>query len=78
MRGYATSNHDGEFLINAEVGDSLTFSMLGFQEAHIAVKSKMQPLTVKMSSGAIELKEVSVKSDKVHDRELLLARHTGL
>lgn len=68
MRGYATSNHDGEFLINAEVGDSLTFSMLGFQEAHIAVKSKMQPLTVKMSSGAIELKEVSVKSDKVHER----------
>ena len=56
MRGYATSNHDGEFLINAEVGDSLTFSMLGFQEAHIAVKSKMQPLTVKMSSGAFELK----------------------
>ena len=41
MRGYATSNHDGEFLINAEVGDSLTFSMLGFQEAHIAVKSKI-------------------------------------
>lgn len=68
MRGYATSTNDGVFSINAEVGDSLVFSMLGFQEVHIAVKGNMNPVTVKMRSGAIELKEVSVKSDKVHER----------
>lgn len=68
MRGYATSSNNGSFSINAERGDSLTFTMLGFQEVHIAVKGDMKPLTVKMGSGAIELKEVSVKSDKVHER----------
>ncbi len=68
MRGYATSSGNGVFSINAEVGDSLTFSMLGFQEEHIAVKANIEPFTIKMRSGAIELKEVSVKSDKVHER----------
>lgn len=68
MCGYATSGNNGVFSINAEVGDSLIFSMLGFQEVHIAVKGNMKPLTIKMCSGAIELKEVSVRSDKVHER----------
>lgn len=47
MRGYATSSNNGSFSINAERGDSLTFTMLGFQEVHIAVKGDMKPLTVK-------------------------------
>lgn len=68
MRGYTTSSNNGFFSIHAEVGDSLTFSMLGLQEVHVAVEGNMTPLTIKMCSGAIELKEVSVKSDRVHER----------
>lgn len=67
MQGYAMSKADGAFSITAEVGDSLNFSMLGFKSQTFAVKDNMKPLTVKMSSGAIELKEVKVKSDKVHE-----------
>lgn len=68
MRGFATSGNDGAFTIKADDGDSLNFSMLGFREQQIAVKNGMKPLTIKMHSGAIELKEVAVKSDKVHER----------
>lgn len=67
MQGYAMSKDDGAFSITAEVGDSLNFSMLGFKSQAFAVKDNMKPLTVKMSSGAIELKEVKVKSDRVHE-----------
>jgi len=67
MQGYAMSKDDGAFSITAEVGDSLNFSMLGFKSQTFAVKDNMKPLTVKMSSGAIELKEVKVKSDRVHE-----------
>ena len=67
MQGYAMSKADGAFSITAEVGDSLNFSMLGFKSQTFAVKDNMKPLTVKMSSGAIELKEVKVKSDRVHE-----------
>lgn len=68
MRSYAMSNDEGAFSINAEAEDTLTFSMLGFQEVNVVVKGNMKPLMVKMCSGSIELKEVSVKSDKVHER----------
>jgi hypothetical protein len=68
MCGYTRSGGDGAFTIKAEDGDTLEFSMLGFKSQRIAVKSGMKPLTVKMSDGAIELKEVTVKSDKVHER----------
>lgn len=68
MRGYASTGSDGTFSIKVEAGDSLEFSMLGFKTQHIAVKSGMKPVTVKMSDGRIELKEVTVKSDKVHER----------
>ncbi|MGN1254278.1 MAG: carboxypeptidase-like regulatory domain-containing protein, partial [Prevotella sp.] len=67
MRGYAMSKADGAFSITAEVGDSLNFSMLGLKSQTFEVKDNMKPLTVRMSSGAIELKEVKVKSDRVHE-----------
>lgn len=67
LGGYASSGSDGSFSIKAETGDSLIFSMLGFKNQHIAVSSNMKPLTIRMSDGAIELREVKVKSDKVHE-----------
>ena len=67
LDGYASSASDGSFSIKAEAGDSLIFSMLGFKNQHIAVSSNMKPLTIRMSDGAIELREVKVKSDKVHE-----------
>ena len=67
LGGYASSASDGSFSIKAEAGDSLIFSMLGFKNQHIAVSSNMKPLTIRMSDGAIELREVKVKSDKVHE-----------
>lgn len=67
LGGYASSASDGSFSIKAEAGDSLIFSMLGFKNQHIVVSSNMKPLTIRMSDGAIELREVKVKSDKVHE-----------
>ncbi len=68
MRGYTSSGSDGAFSIKAETGDMLEFSMLGFENEEVAVKEGMKPLTVKMKSSSIELREVTVKSDKVHER----------
>ncbi|MGI6224115.1 MAG: hypothetical protein ACOYJG_10960 [Prevotella sp.] len=68
MRGYARSGGDGAFSIKAEAGDTLEFSLLGFENVKVAVKEAMKPFTVKMRSSSIELKEVTVKSDKVHER----------
>ena len=67
MGGYTSSGSDGAFTIKAQAGDSLTFSMLGFKTRRIAVVGNMKPLTVSMSDGSIELHEVTVKSDKVHE-----------
>lgn len=67
MRGYTRSGSDGTFSIKAETSDTLEFSMLGFKSQHVAVKNNMKPLTIRMSDGAIELREVKVKSDKVHE-----------
>lgn len=67
MRGYTRSGSDGTFSIKAETSDTLEFSMLGFKSQHVAVKNNMKPLTIRMTDGAIELKEVTVKSDKVHE-----------
>ena len=67
LGGYTSSGGDGTFSIKAETGDSLTFSMLGFKTQHIAVTNNMKPLAIRMSDGAIELREVKVKSDKVHE-----------
>lgn len=67
LGGYTNSGSDGSFRIKAEAGDSLLFSMLGFKSQHVAVTNNMKPLTIRMSDGAIELKEVAVKSDKVYE-----------
>lgn len=67
MRGYTRSGSDGTFSIKAETSDTLEFSMLGFKSQHVAVTNNMKPLTIRMTDGAIELKEVTVKSDKVHE-----------
>jgi hypothetical protein len=67
MGGYTSSGSDGAFTIKAQAGDSLTFSMLGFKTRRIAVVGNMKPMTVSMSDGSIELHEVTVKSDKVHE-----------
>ena len=67
LDGYTSSGIDGSFSIKAETGDSLIFSMLGFKMQCIAVSGNMKPLTIRMSDGAIELREVKVKSDKVHE-----------
>ena len=67
MRGYANSSSDGSFCIKAEIGDTLEFSMLGFKSQRIEIEGGMKPLIVKMSDDAIKLKEVTVKSDKVHE-----------
>ncbi|GJG28417.1 hypothetical protein PRRU23_21170 [Segatella bryantii] len=45
----------------------LEFSMLGFKSQRIEIEGGMKPLIVKMSDDAIKLKEVTVKSDKVHE-----------
>lgn len=68
LRGYSTSKADGRFSIGAEAGDTLSFSLLGFRTQSVAVSSNSKPLTVKMKSDAISLKEVTVKPDKVHER----------
>lgn len=65
--GFTTSKSDGSFDIKAEVGDTLNFSMLGLKEQNIAVRSNMNFQTVKMKNTAIELKEVSVKSEKIRE-----------
>lgn len=67
LGGYTSSGSDGSFSIKAETGDSLIFSMLGFKTQRVAISSNMKPLTIRMSDGAIELREVKVKSDKVHE-----------
>ena len=67
MRGYTCSSSDGSFCIKAEIGDMLEFSMLGFKSQRIEIECGMKPLIVKMSDDAIKLKEVTVKSDKVHE-----------
>ena len=67
LDGYTSSGSDGSFSIKAEAGDSLIFSMLGFKTQRIAISGNMKPLTIRMSDGAIALKEVTVKSDKVHE-----------
>ncbi len=67
LGGYTSSGSDGSFRIKAETGDSLIFSMLGFKTQRVAISSNMKPLTIRMSDGAIELREVKVKSDKVHE-----------
>ena len=68
MLNYTMSDNNGMFSINAEIGDTLNFSILGFESQQIAVKRYSKPLTIKMKSGAISLEEVYVKSDKVHER----------
>lgn len=65
--GFATSKSDGSFDIKAEVGDTLNFSLLGLKEQNIAVKNSMKFQTIKMQNTAIELKEVSVKSERIHE-----------
>ena len=67
LGGYTSSGSDGSFSIKAETGDSLIFSMLGFKTQRIAICGNLKPLTIRMSDGAIELREVKVKSDKVHE-----------
>lgn len=67
LDGYSSSGSDGSFSIKAEAGDSLIFSILGFKTQRIALSGNMKPLTIRMSDGAIALKEVTVKSDKVHE-----------
>ena len=67
MRGYSRSGSDGTFSIKAETSDTLEFSLLGFKSQHVAVTDNMKPLTIRMTDRAIELKEVTVKSDKVHE-----------
>lgn len=68
MLNYTMSDNNGMFSIKAEIGDSLNFSMLGFESQQIVVKNYTNPLTIKMKSGAIALEEVYVKSDKVYER----------
>lgn len=68
MLNYTMSDNNGMFSINAEIGDTLNFSILGFESQQIAVKRYSKPLTIKMNSGAIALEEVYVKSDKVYER----------
>ena len=68
MRGYTTSSDKGYFSIEAEVGDTLNFSLLGFTDQQVSVKNNMKSLTMKMHNAAITLKDVVVKSAKVHER----------
>ncbi len=67
MCGYASSDSRGGFTIEAAAGDTLEFSMLGFESRTVAVKDGISPLKVKMQPGAIELKEVTVNADKIRE-----------
>lgn len=68
MRGYASSDSRGDFIIEAAVGDTLEFSMLGFESQTVAVSDGISPLKVKMLSSSIELKEVTVNADKIREK----------
>lgn len=67
LRGYTNSGSNGEFVIAAAEGDSLEFSMLGFESRKVVVSSVMKPLVIRLKPSGIDLKEVTVKSDKVRE-----------
>ncbi len=67
LRGYTTSDTNGHFSIPAEIGDTLEFTMLGYESSIYAVEKDNSNITVKMRSSAITLKEVVAKSDKVRE-----------
>lgn len=70
IKKFATSNAEGRFsLAMPEAkGCRLVVSMMGYLQQTLLLDSVPPPLTVLLEPGAIELKEVAVKADRIREQ----------
>ena len=70
IKKFATSKSDGHFSISIPSVAScrLEVSMMGYARKSVALDSVGFPLTVYLEPGAIQLKEVAVKADRIREQ----------
>ena len=70
IRKFATTKADGEFAVSlpAVGGCRVEVTMMGFSKQSFALDSVSLPLTVYMEPGAIELREVAVKAERIREQ----------
>ena len=79
IKKFATTKADGKFAMpRPEVtGHRLEVTMMGFAKQSFALDSVALPLTVSMVPGAIKLKEVAVKADRIREQGDTITYNVG-
>ena len=70
IKKFATSNAEGRFSLTVPgvVGCRLEVSLMSYRRQSFPLDSVSLPLTVLMEPGAIELREVAVKADRIREQ----------
>ena len=76
---FATTKADGKFAMSLPevTGHRLEVTMMGFAKQSFALDSVALPLTVRMETGAIKLKEVAVKADRIREQGDTITYNVG-
>ena len=79
IRKFATTKADGKFAMSLPeaTGHRLEVTMMGFAKQSFALDSVALPLTVSMVPGAIKLKEVAVKADRIREQGDTITYNVG-
>ena len=64
IKKFAISDKDGTFFMTVAsvAGCRLEISMMGFEKKNITLDNTSFPITIKMTYGAVQLKEVKIKA----------------
>ncbi|MDE5877816.1 MAG: hypothetical protein K2H47_10025 [Muribaculaceae bacterium] len=79
IKKYATSKADGGFTMTlpSVTGCRLEVALMSFAKKSVALDSVSFPLTVYMEPGAIQLKEVAVKADRIREQGDTITYNVG-
>ena len=79
IKKYAITKSDGSFAMSlpSVAGGRLEVSMMGFAKKSISLDSVSFPLTVALEPSTIQLKEVTVKSDRIREQGDTISYYVG-
>lgn len=79
IKKFATTKADGKFAMSLPevTGHRLEVTMMGFAKESVPLDSVSFPLTVSLSEGAIQLKEVAVKADRIREQGDTISYNVG-
>ena len=70
IKKFAISDKDGTFFMTVAsvAGCRLEISMMGFEKKNITLDNTSFPITIKMTYGAVQLKEVKIKAERIREQ----------